>query len=120
MRCHTASFSFGTRSGGLPASCSYHASAEPRSATAAPVKTCLYAIATRLPAADVLEVGSQNSSEGEHTTGGIARFILIDRAMSRFLREPVTVRGAAATIVTATAPLRRPDRGQARSSRSRW
>jgi voltage-gated potassium channel Kch len=32
----------------------------------------------------------------------IARFILIDKAMSRFLREPVSVRGAAATIVTAT------------------
>ena len=51
----------------------------------------------------MLEVGRQNSSEGEHTIGGIARFILIDRTMSRFLREPVTVRGAAGTIVTATA-----------------
>jgi voltage-gated potassium channel len=29
--------------------------------------------------------------------------ILIDRTMSRFLREPVSVRGAAGTIVTATA-----------------
>ena len=37
-----------------------------------------------------------------HMIGGIARFILIDKAMSRFLREPVSVRGAAATIVTAT------------------
>ena len=33
---------------------------------------------------------------------GMARFILVDKAMSRFLREPVSVRGASATIVTAT------------------
>jgi len=31
------------------------------------------------------------------------RLILLERTMSRFLREPVTVRGAAGTIVTATA-----------------
>jgi voltage-gated potassium channel len=30
------------------------------------------------------------------------RLVLIDRTMSRFLREPVSVRGAAGTIVTAT------------------
>jgi voltage-gated potassium channel len=33
----------------------------------------------------------------------MARFILIERAMSRFLREPASIRGAASTIVTATA-----------------
>ena len=33
----------------------------------------------------------------------IARFIVIEKTMSRFLREPVSVSGAAATVVTATA-----------------
>lgn len=33
----------------------------------------------------------------------IARFILIERGMSRFLREPVSIRGAVGTIVMATA-----------------
>ena len=35
--------------------------------------------------------------------GAIARFIVIEKTMSRFLREPVSVGGAAATVVTATA-----------------
>ena len=33
----------------------------------------------------------------------MARFILIERAMTKFLREPVSIRGAASTIVLATA-----------------
>jgi voltage-gated potassium channel len=32
----------------------------------------------------------------------VPRFILIERPMSRFLREPVSIRGAVGTIVTAT------------------
>jgi hypothetical protein len=32
----------------------------------------------------------------------IARMILIDRRMAKFLREPVSTRGAAAAIVTST------------------
>jgi voltage-gated potassium channel Kch len=33
----------------------------------------------------------------------ITRFVLIERGMSRFLREPVSIRGAVGTIVLATA-----------------
>src|SRR4051812_4885426 len=38
-----------------------------------------------------------------HNVGGMARLNPIERRMSRFLREPVSVRNAASVIVTATA-----------------
>jgi voltage-gated potassium channel len=46
--------------------------------------------------------GTAQPSGDAYTIGGIARLILFEKPLSRFLREPVTVRGAVSTIVTAT------------------